>query len=80
MDPNQRTTCCSSYLDLRRGYVAPARASTAERDATLGALQCAQHEIQNLHAQAWPTPHTTPFFLSPEDPYPVLLRPNSIPE
>ena len=24
-----------------------------------------------------PTPHTTPFFLPPEGPYPVLLRPNS---
>ncbi len=24
--------------------------------------------------------HTTPFFLPPEDPFPVLLRPNSIPE
>jgi len=24
---------------------------TAERDTTLGALHCAQHEIQNLHAQ-----------------------------
>ena len=30
MDPNQRTTCCSSYLDLKRGYVAPARASLHE--------------------------------------------------
>ncbi len=26
---------------------------------------------------SWPTAHTTPFFLPPEDPYPVLLRPNS---
>ena len=26
---------------------------------------------------SWPIPHTTPFFLPPEDPYPVLLRPNS---
>ena len=26
------------------------------------------------------TPHTTPFFLPPEDPFPVLLLPNSIPE
>jgi hypothetical protein len=26
------------------------------------------------------TPHTTPHFLPPEDPSPVLLRPNSIPE
>jgi hypothetical protein len=24
------------------------------------------------------TPHTTPLFLPPEDPFPVLLRPNSI--
>jgi hypothetical protein len=30
--------------------------------------------------RSWPTPYTTPFFLPPEDPYPVLLRPNSIPE
>ena len=29
---------------------------------------------------SWPTPHTTPFFLPPEDPYPVLLRPNSTPQ
>jgi hypothetical protein len=28
----------------------------------------------------WPTPHTTPFFLPPEDPSPVLLHPHSIPE
>jgi hypothetical protein len=28
---------------------------------------------------SWPTPHTTPFFLPPEDPYQVLLRPNSTP-
>jgi hypothetical protein len=28
---------------------------------------------------AWPTPHTTPFFLPPEDPFPVLLRHNSTP-
>jgi hypothetical protein len=27
---------------------------------------------------SWPTPHTTPFFLPPEDPYPVLLHPKSI--
>ncbi len=27
---------------------------------------------------SWPTPHTTPFFLPPEDPFPVLLHPNSI--
>ena len=26
---------------------------------------------------SWPTPHTTPFFLPPEDPFPVLLRHNS---
>ena len=26
---------------------------------------------------SWPTPHTTPFFLPPEDPYPILLRRNS---
>jgi hypothetical protein len=31
-------------------------------------------------SRSWPTPHTTPFFLPPEDPSPVLLRPNSIPE
>jgi len=31
-------------------------------------------------SQSWPTPHTTPLFLPPEDPSPVLLRPNSIPE
>ena len=24
---------------------------------------------------SWPTPHTIPFFLPPEDPFPVLLRP-----
>jgi len=29
---------------------------------------------------SWPIPHTTPFFLPPEDPYPVLLRPNSTPQ
>jgi hypothetical protein len=28
---------------------------------------------------SWPTPHTTPLFLPPEDPSLVLLRPNSIP-
>ena len=28
---------------------------------------------------SWPTPHTTPFFLPPEDPFPVLLRHNSTP-
>jgi len=28
---------------------------------------------------SWPTPHTTPFFLPPEDLFPVLLRHNSIP-
>ena len=28
---------------------------------------------------SWPTPHTTPLFLPPEDPSQVLLRPNSIP-
>jgi hypothetical protein len=25
-------------------------------------------------SRSWPTPHTTPFFLPPEDPSPVLLR------
>jgi len=29
---------------------------------------------------SYPTPHATPFFLLPEDPYPVLLRPNSTPQ
>ena len=29
---------------------------------------------------SWPTPHTTLFFLPPEDPYPVILRPNSTPQ
>jgi hypothetical protein len=33
---------------------------------------------QDGPSPSWPTPHTTPFFLPPEDPYPVLLRPNSI--
>jgi hypothetical protein len=28
---------------------------------------------------SWPTPHTTPFFLPPEDPFPVLLSHNSTP-
>jgi hypothetical protein len=28
---------------------------------------------------SWPTPHTTPFFLPPEDPCPVLLRHNPTP-
>ena len=28
---------------------------------------------------SWPTPHTTRFFLPPEDPFPVLLRHNSTP-
>jgi len=28
---------------------------------------------------SWPTPHTIPFFLPPEDPFPVLLRHNSTP-
>ena len=28
---------------------------------------------------SWPTPHTTPLFLPPEDPFPVLLRHNSTP-
>ena len=28
---------------------------------------------------SWPTPHTTPVFLPPEDPFPVLLRHNSTP-
>jgi hypothetical protein len=28
-------------------------------------------------SRSWPTPHTTPFFLPPEDPFPVLFRPNS---
>jgi hypothetical protein len=31
-------------------------------------------------SRSWPTTHTTPFFLPREDPSPVLLRPNSIPE
>ena len=31
-------------------------------------------------SRSWPTPHTTPFFLPLEDPSPVLLRPDSIPE
>ena len=31
-------------------------------------------------SRSWRTPHTTPLFLPPEDPSPVLLRPNSIPE
>ena len=30
-------------------------------------------------SRSWPTPHATPLFLPPEDPSPVLLRPNSIP-
>jgi hypothetical protein len=30
-------------------------------------------------SRSWPTPHTTPLFLPPEDPSLVLLRPNSIP-
>ena len=29
---------------------------------------------------SWPTQHTTPFFLPSEDPYLVLLRPNSTPK
>ena len=29
--------------------------------------------------RSWPTPHTTPLFLPPEDPSQVILRPNSIP-
>ncbi len=28
---------------------------------------------------SWPTLHTTPFFLPPEDPFPVLVRHNSTP-
>ena len=28
---------------------------------------------------SWPTPHTIPFFLPPEVPFPVLLRHNSTP-
>jgi hypothetical protein len=28
---------------------------------------------------SWPTPHTIPFFLPPEDPFPVLLRPPKTP-
>jgi hypothetical protein len=35
---------------------------------------------QDGPSRSWPTHHTTPFFFTPEDPYPVLLRPNSIRE
>jgi hypothetical protein len=34
---------------------------------------------QDGPSRSWPTPHTTPFFLPPEDPS-LVLRPNSIPE
>jgi hypothetical protein len=29
---------------------------------------------QDGPSRSWPTPHTTPFFPPPEDPFPVLLR------
>ena len=38
-----------------------------------------QEQIKGIIIISWPTPHTTPFFLPPEDPFPVLLRHNSTP-
>ena len=51
-----------------------------KKKGCLGGLALMIRKNSMVLGRSWPTPHTTPLFLPPEDPSPVLLRPNSIPE